>query len=189
MTKQQHKKVLILEVIICILLFLWIIFMFLWLSKAYDMEIKHNVKTKYKVRWYLWWEYAFTLQKRLMKLGYSDNNSVIIINNCKKQGKLGKIKNVGRCIQTAWMIGYVESWSWKHCLKNNCLGLYQGRKGFKNKDEWFKDWVSRYVKYWRWYKKPYHYYWPNPITWYCVFTNMQALHNANYAYKVLNYNK
>ena len=176
---QQHKKVLrILEVMIIILLFLWLLFMFIWLSKAY--EVKH------KVRWYTWGTYAFDLQKKLMQLWYSDNDTVIIINNCKKQCKLWKIKNVWRCIITAWMIGFVESSWWNRCLKNNCLWLHQGRKGFQDKDEWFKYWLKRYVKYWRWYKKPYHYYWPNPITWYCVFTNMQALHNANHAYNILN---
>jgi len=37
----------------------------------------------------------------MFKLGFSENDTIIIINNCKKQGKLGHIKNVGQCIKTA----------------------------------------------------------------------------------------
>ena len=143
----------------------------------------------YNVRGYCWSQYAFDLQKKLFKLWYNENNTIIIINNCKKQEKLWKIKNVGQCIRTAGMIWYTESSWWQRCYNNNCMWLYSGKKWYKDKDQMFKDWLSRYIKYWYNHPYPYEYYGANPKTGYCYGGCMNGLNNATYAYKLLNSNK
>jgi len=47
------------------------------------------------------------------------------------------------------------------------MGLYSGRKSYKDKDKMFKDWIKRYIKYWYNHPKPYEYYGQRPITRYC----------------------
>ena len=180
---------------------IWIVAMTcitLWITSiAYGLSIQKIttknwwkiVTWKYYVRWYYWGQYAFDLQKKMFKLGFSENDTIIIINNCKKQGKLGHIKNVGQCIKTAWMIWYTESSGWQHCLNNNCMGLYSWRKAYKNKDKMFKDWISKYIRYWFNHPYPYEYYGRNPKTRYCFGVCMNGLKNSWIAYKVLNLNK
>ena len=180
---------------------IWIVAMTcitLWITSiAYGLSIQKIttknwwkiVTWKYYVRWYYWGQYAFDLQKKMFKLGFSENDTVIIINNCKKQEKLGKIKNVGQCIRTSGMIWYAESSGWEHCYNNNCMWLYAGNKAYKNKDKMFKDWISRYVKYWYNHPYPNEYYGRNPKTRYCYGGCYDWLKNSWRAYNILNSNK
>ena len=202
MTKKQHKafvKLIGYIALTCVIASIDFISYWVYLQYKNNWNVYKEKATAnnygkivswcYNVRGYCWHQYAFDLQKRLFKLWFNANDTVIIINNCKKQEKLWKIHNVGQCIKTAWMIWYTESSGWEHCLNNNCMGLYSGKKAYKNKDLMFKDWIRRYVKYWYNHPYPYEYYGNNPITKYCYGGCYNGLKNAWKSYNVLHSNK
>jgi len=172
-------------------IFIWfilvIILLLIWVAKTEaktPWEVGYMETGKFWVRGYEWGNYAFELQDKLKQLWYSDNDTVIIINNCKKS-----TVNVWRCIRTAGMIGFAESWWWNRCRNNNCMGLYTWNKAYKNTDEMFKEWIKRYNRYWYKHPEPHKYYWYNPLTKYCYNPDGACenwLRNSTYAFKLLN---
>jgi len=155
----------------------------LWITQTERWNI---IEWCFIVRGYCRKQYAFDIQQKLFNLWYSENDTIIIINNCKKAEKEWLKTSVGQCIRTAGMIWFVESSGWKHCYKNNCMWLYDWRKSYKDKDEMFKDRMERYKKYWYNHYKVNDYYWKNPITHYCASKNEYVVKNAEKAFYILN---
>lgn len=189
-TKIIKKTYKYFNIAIVILLILTLIYIFTWYSEAKKpWEIEYIETWKFLVRGYEWWNYAFELQDKLLKLWFSENDTIIIINNCKKSTTF-----VWRCIKTAWMIWFAESGGWKKCLNNSCMWL---KKSYKDKDLMFKDWIVRYNKYWYNSPLPIHYYsinWKPSKTRYCyneawtykTYHCPNWLKNATYAFNLLN---
>ncbi len=109
-------------------------------TKAYNYE---PLGCKKVVWWYCWWERAVELYNWMRQLWFSDYESSLVINKCKKWIITWSVENC--IIVTAW-IAMAESWGFKHCWKGQCMWVKV--YGFKNLSENLDDWLSRYTKYW-----------------------------------------
>jgi len=105
--------------------------------------------------------------RELTRLGIRTEISTALVTNCKEQDI-----EVVNCIKLWASIVVAESWWWNRCNKNWCFGILAKWLNYKTKEEWVKDWVKRFWKYWKNQKTPDSFYsnspkW-NPKTKYCM---------------------
>lgn len=105
--------------------------------------------------------------RELTRLGIRSEISTALVTNCKEQDI-----EVVYCIKLWASIVVAESWWWSRCNKNWCFWILAKWLNYKTKEEWVKDWVKRFWKYWKNQKTPDSFYsnspkW-NPKTRYCM---------------------
>ncbi len=171
----------ILFTIVCIIM-LWMFLIWVGLSQTKAVDMSH-IKQKTTVVWgYAWGSKAIILHKKLIKVWYTDYQSKLIINKCKKFRKTWVVD----CIIATASIWKAESNTFKHCYHNNCVGMFDGWKWYKSISDWLNDFMKRYNKYWynwrkRWWASFFYpHNWHIPLSRYC-------LAKTNYGW--LNFNK
>lgn len=108
-----------------------------------------------------WSSGTYKLQDKLINLGYSDDVSKMMINQCKEHAK-----DPRNCVVTAAFIGKAESSSCTKQINNNCWGLRNHK--FDTKTQAFQRWLKSYNKYWFRHLKPKDFYGRNSKTAFCV---------------------
>ena len=129
---------------------LWV-FAFTWMLKVPEVQ-----KTDWKPS-------TYTLQDKMVKLGWSCTNSKLIINQCKKTAKDPK-----RCILAAAAIGLNETNACKYAYQNSCFWL---QKSYNSAEESIKDFVKTYNRFWYKYKDWSFFYghkWISPKSHFCM---------------------
>ena len=143
MNKKMNKKIdKILTLLAILLIASGIVLIIIWAvqTKAFNYE---PLWCKKVVWWYCWGDRAVELYNWMRKLWFSDYNSKLVINKCKKNIITGSVEN---CIIAVAGIAIAESGWFKHCRKGQCMWVK--KFWFKNLSENLDDWLSRYTKYW-----------------------------------------
>ena len=109
-------------------------------TKAYNYE---PLGCKKVVWWYCWWDRAVELYNWMRQLWFSDYESSLVINKCKKWITTWSVED---CIIAVAGIAVAESWWFKHCYLGQCMWVK--KFWFTNLSENLDDWLSRYTKYW-----------------------------------------
>lgn len=112
-----------------------------------------------------WSKSTYVLQDKMREVGYSDELSESIINECKKSAK-----NPRNCVIIASFVGKAESNAWRAKNGNNVFWV-MGKK-YASKEDSVKEFVKKYEKYWYNQRNPSSFYSavPNvkPKTYYCL---------------------
>ncbi len=136
------------SLIILITILTGMILVAIGLSTTKASYTPHTVKNTKQVWGYTWGNKAFELQKKLINIWYTDYQSKLIINKCKKF----RTTWVVDCIIAIASIWKSESWAFKHCYRWQCMGVK--KFWFKNLSANLNDWLIRYNKYWyKWRRK------------------------------------
>jgi len=151
-------------------IFIWMILILIGLWQTKANYIQNPTKKQTVVWWYTWWSKAIELNNKLIKIWYSPYKSALIINKCKKFRKTWVVD----CIIALASIWKAESNMFRKCYNNNCVGMYDWRKWYKNISDWLDDFMIRYNKYWYTWRQKwgthffYPYNWKMPLSRYCL---------------------
>lgn len=144
-----------------------------WGKENSKKEWKWNSESTYKEYAVSSWSNATSncdaecKTKELITRGIRDEIAHALVDSCKEQDI-----EVVNCIKLWASIVVAESWWWSRCNKNWCFWILVKWLSYKTKEEWVRDWVKRFWKYWKNQKTPDSFYsnspkW-NPKTRYCM---------------------
>jgi len=142
----MNKKIdTILTLLATLLVASWIVLIIFWAvqTKAYNHE---QFWCKKVVWWYCWWSRAVELYNWMRQLWFTDYQSKLVINKCKKFEKLWMKWGVENCVIAVAWIAIAESGWFKHCYQGQCMWVKVF--GFSSLSDNLDDWLKRYTKYW-----------------------------------------
>lgn len=114
-----------------------------------------------------WNESTQTKYENLISIGMPKDVANSLLTHCKALAT-----DPAHCVKIGASILGAESSLGNRCHKNNCTWIEAGKIAYATKDEWIKDWVKRYIKFWFRRPNPDHFYSNSPdrlpATRYCM---------------------